>query len=297
MYGAMLFPVFPHIFLLHGPSGCGKTTVMFPITDCLHKSNIAHVEPHEFGKSFILTSMAGKLVNVVTDISKNIPIDDANLKKIEDMTPVRMDRKYLDAVDATLPFVHVFGANSVPPSREASGAHGRRWTFIKMGAWRLDEKSIYDREYGHAVFKHCPSGVLNFAREGILDLIERNGIYTIFESSSETIEEMREGADPVLAFLRQLKEGKLSTKEGYGAELIEGAQCTRNELWHVFNSWQKEFNTQPKWLSSHSFFVQMAEHSLSGGIGVKRTERVRLYVGIKVTNSVDNYNAANGAEF
>jgi phage/plasmid primase-like uncharacterized protein/phage/plasmid-associated DNA primase len=297
MYGAMLFPVFPHIFMLHGPSGCGKSSLLFPITDCLHKNNISHVEPHEFSKSFILASMAGKLVNVVTDIAKNIPIDDANLKKVEDMTPVRMDRKYLEAVDATLPFVHVFGANSIPPSREASGAHGRRWTFISMGAWRLDEKSIYDREYGHAVFKHCPAGVLNFAREGIMDLIERNGIYTIFDSSRETIEEMRVNSDPVLAFLDELGTGKLATSCGKTAEKRDSAVCSRNDLWRVFNAWQMEYFTQKEYLSSRSFFKRMAEHSRDSSVTLTRSRKEREYSGINVTGCEIYGDAVNGQPF
>lgn len=297
MYGAMLFPVFPHIFLLHGPSGCGKSTLIFPITDCLHKSNISHVEPHEFNKSFVLAAMAGKLVNVVTDISKNIPIDDANLKKVEDMTPVRMDRKYLDAVDTTLPFVHVFGANSVPPSREASGAHGRRWTFIKLGAWRLDEKSIYDREYGHAVFKHCPAGVLNFAREGILDLLDRNGIYTIFESSKESIDEMRVNSDPVLAFLDELSRGKITTRCDKSAEFMVGGSCSRNELWKVFDAWQEEFFKLKEYISSRAFFKRIAEHHAESTLTLTRTKTEYKYSGITVTGCDNSYDAANGQAF
>lgn len=236
MYGACLIPAFPHLFLLFGKSGSGKTTLIMPVMEFLTSQNISRVEPHEF-KGFALSSTAGKLVNIVTDIDVNKPMEDANLKKIEDRVAVRMDRKFKTAIEAPLPAVHIFGANDIPQTLEgASRAHQRRWTFIEFKNFHA--VGYYDKTLYKHVFDHCPEGVLNFALEGLDDILASNGHFLNPASGKEAVDQWLVGGDIVQQFLDAIDAHECETGiENIILKRVADSSIKKPRFYDLFKQW------------------------------------------------------------
>lgn len=257
MYGACLLPAFPRLFMLHGETGKGKTTVIQIISQLLKEKNISRVEPCDF-YGFKMQSMAGKLVNIVTDIETNRPINDANLKKIEDRVPVLIDRKNMPAITAPLPAIHIFGANDLPPTLESgSRAHGRRWTFIEFKNLRID--GIQDKTYPQFVFDKSPIGILNFAIEGLDSLLSSSGHFSNPDSGRKRIQEWMEGSDIISLFLDDVKEGEVTLIESNSClALNPNGKMERPLLYAVFKKWISEVtDRQCKFAGKHRFYAEL----------------------------------------
>lgn len=273
MYGAMICPVFPHLFLLHGPMGSGKSSLIIPATRLVHEDNICRVEPHEF-MGFNMETMVGKLVNVVTDIRINRPIDDANIKKIEDRVPMRIDRKFQRAVYAPLPAVHVFGANGIPDTQDgASGAHERRWTFIEMK--KFQAKGEYNKNFCHWVFEQSPEGILNFAIEGLKDLLSHGGHYVNPASGKRTMRHWQLVSDPVGMFLEDIREGEVWDQNTQVKVASEG-RIERHKIWLAFHQWMEVTGQFWKGCGRNRFYEEVRKR----GIVEKKIDGIRYFEGL-----------------
>lgn len=256
MYGAILCPVRSRLFLLHGPQGSGKSSLIVPAMRLCHKENICSVEPHEF-KGFLMESMVGKLVNFVTDIKLTESIDDANLKKIEDRVSVRIDRKFKTPLQAPLPPIHIFGANGIPPTLDgSSGAHTRRWTFIRLDKHKTVEGQ-YLHDFGNWVFDQSPQGVLNFALEGLDDLIASGGHFLVPESGRLEMREWQKASDPIALFLEAAERGEV---DGNSKVFINDAGCIKTaNLWAGFKIWVQESEQKFQRIGRNLFFRMLEE--------------------------------------
>jgi phage/plasmid primase-like uncharacterized protein len=250
MYGACLMPLFPHLFLLHGPQGSGKSSLIIPAQRLVHRDNWCSVEPHEF-KGFLMETLVGKLVNIVTDINTNRPMDDANLKKIEDRVPVRIDRKFQKAVYAPLPAIHILGANDIPPTLDGgSGAHTRRWTFLEVSKYRATD-GAYRKDFANWVFDQSPAGVLNFALEGLADLCHADGHFVNPASGKERLAEWQREHDLVGAFLHDLERGEIDGQ----SRLFRApeAKIRSSQLYEFFRGWSTQVGNFPTYPSRNKF--------------------------------------------
>jgi len=293
MYGACLCPLFPHLFMLHGPMGTGKSTIMKIAQNLIHDENIASVDPTEWSTQFGLELMIGKLVNIDTDIETNRAISDSKVKKIEDRVPFLINRKRIKAVLAPLPSVHIFGANKLPPTKDgASGAHTRRWTFIKFLICQLNDGN-YDREFDRWVFDQSPEGVLAFALEGLDDLIESKGHFVNPDSGVEDIQNWQTEDDPITAFVHDIESSDWAP-QGDKIFFEPGAKIKRSELFITFGQWADDQNWQgaKKWSSKRfhgALRVASGGHHFLKGLELKKIKGIMYYSGIgsKLTEKSD----------
>jgi phage/plasmid primase-like uncharacterized protein/phage/plasmid-associated DNA primase len=280
LFGACLTPLFPRIFLLVGPPGSGKSTVAILASKLVSDDNLSMVEPHEF-RGFHMESMLGKLVNISTDIKTNEPIDDAMMKKIEDRVPVRIDRKFKTPVRAWLPAIHIFGANKLPPNYEGdSRAFTRRTTIIEFESFKAEGR--FNRNFAQEVFDANPQGVLNFAIEGLLMLLESGGHFTNPDSGTARLEDWQMEHDPVGQFFKELFNNEI---EGQ-SKLEPGTEFTieRKILWESFKNWHEEsFSRYPRF-SKHKFYSLVQVQFCK----VITLDGVRKFRGVKIRESASS---------
>lgn len=289
MYGACVAPIFPHLFMLHGPGGSGKTSLIMPAQRLVHKDNWSSVEPHEF-KGFTMESMVGKLVNIVTDINLNEPIDDNHIKKIEDRIPIRIDRKFKGAVMAPLPAVHIFGGNDIPPTFEkGSGAHTRRWTFLEVAGFAA--QGNYSKSYANEVFDENPVGVLNFALEGLERVLANNGHYFVPATGKAKMQRWQMEHDPIAQFIHEIESGGSAGGEG---KLLDWyvdpeSKALRSAIWAAFVAWYEEaYNRKPR-VGKIKFYEALIKEKTGGAkFEVQLFEGVRYIKGLRVGKKVDS---------
>lgn len=273
MYGSMLCAIRPHLFLLHGPAGGGKSSLIIPASRLVHQDNICSVEPNEF-KGFLMESMVGKLVNIVADIKLTEPIDDNHIKKIEDRRPVRIDRKFKTPLHAPLPPIHIFGANGIPPTLDgSSGAHDRRWTFIRLDKHKA-EPGRYQYDFGNWVYEQSPVGVLNFALEGLEDLLASNGHYFSPAEGREALREWQLQSDPVGLFFEDAVRGEVDQNSQIKFDDAERIRTIR--LWECFKKWVESSGGKFHWFGKHRFYAAVREK----GYLIKTVNGSQYFAGI-----------------
>jgi phage/plasmid-associated DNA primase/phage/plasmid primase-like uncharacterized protein len=275
MYGACLAPIYPHLFLLHGPAGSGKSSLIMPAMRLLDQANWCSVQPHEF-KGFLMESMIGKLVNLRTDINTHQPIDDDTIKMIEDRVPVRIDRKFQTPVYAPLPAVHIFGGNDIPPTRDgASGAHSRRWTFIALKKYKSGD-SGFRKDHGNWVFDQSPQGVLNFALQGLTDLLESEGHYLHPESGRTEMAAWQREHDPVSQFLQDAVEGDLDSQTKIVVH--PEARIERKLAWEGYKAWANSTGRGQNRMTKTLFYRRLA----ALGFALKKIDGLYYFSGLGV---------------
>jgi phage/plasmid-associated DNA primase len=278
MYGACLAPIKPRLFLLHGPQGSGKSSLIIPAMRLVHKDNWCSVQPHHFNK-FNMAPMLGKIVNFCTDLSLTRAMEDSMVKTIEDRVPILIDRKNQDAVMAPLPAIHIFGGNGIPPTMDASsGAHRRRWTFIKLDAHKT-VPGEYMHDFGNWVFDQDPYGVLAFALQGLEDLLQ-GGHYTIPDSGAEDMDEWGLENDPVGRFLDEVRRGNIENTNG---RLIvdDALRIKPGDLWEFFKDFAQKTWTHQIRIGKFKFYARVQ------GAGFKRAKSGEIhFLGI---GAIENY--------
>lgn len=277
MYGACLAPIFPHLFMLHGHGGSGKTSLILGAKNLIHVSNISSVDPHEF-QGFLMESMAGKLVNIVTDIDLTEPIRDAHIKKIEDRIPIRIDRKFKNAVMAPLPAVHVFGGNDIPATYEkGSGAHERRWTFLEISGFKATGN--YSKSFANEAFSLCPQGVLNFALDGLQEVLDNNGHYFTPESGKLKMKRWQMEHDPVALFIDEIVQGEMPE-----IRVNPEGRIPRTSMWAIFILWYRDAYSRGPRISKNKFYDALLKCTFPGAFAeIKIIEGVRHFSGFSVT--------------
>ncbi len=287
MFGASLMPAFPQFFVLLGPAGTGKSTCI-KILKMIHKykddtkeneRNISKVPPHQFnGKN--MTTMIGRLVNIVMDIKTNARIDDDIIKQVEDRDSIRIERKFKDDVYAPLPALHIFGANDMPRTMEGySGAMNRRWSII---SFNKVYKGKRNRNIASVLFNENAQGVINFAVKGLIRLaLENQGFFSKSSKSAERVQEWTSQDDIMELFV---DDGSYEGFELDGNivkfERHDEARFERNKLWNIFNNWQVEALARNDQIGRNSFYKMMKVK----GFDVKKFEGMRYFVGIGELN-------------
>lgn len=238
MFGACLVPTFPHLFFLWGEPGTGKSTVMKIAARLVDQANLCSVEPHEF-HGFNMETMAGKLVNIDTDVDVHKPIADSVVKKIEDRVPMRIRRKGLKDINAPLPATHIFGGNAIPKTLEgASRAHDRRWTFLGFNRV-MTTGGNYNKEYASWCFEQSPQGVLAFALMGLADLLAQGGHFLQPESGKKKMEEWHLETDVVGRFIKDVEDGDV-LDQNTKVFVAKEAKIPRARVWTIFVAWHEE---------------------------------------------------------
>lgn len=281
MYGACVAPIFPHLFMIYGPGGSGKTSIIMPAQKLIDKDNWSSVEPHEF-EGFKMESMAGKLVNIVTDIDLTEPIADNHIKKIEDRVPVRIDRKFKNAILVPLPAIHIFGGNDIPATFEkGSNAHERRWTFIHVEGFKAQGQ--YSKFFANEVFDSCPEGVLNFALEGLSEVLDANGHYHTPDSGKQKMRRWQMEHDPIALFVQEIADAEIP-----GWSLKSEGRVLRSTVWSVFVKWYEEaYNRKPRIGKTKFYEALLREHAAGAKLEIRIYEGMRYIVGLCVGEKVD----------
>jgi putative DNA primase/helicase len=183
--------------------------------------------------------MINKLVNIHTDISASL-IDDSILKMIEDREPITVDRKNVRAVSAFIPAVHIYCCNEMPRSLEGdSTAYDRRITILSFTNTIPEVlTNTHRRDYEQVIWDAGPDAVLQWAKEGLLDLVSQKGNYTVPESGKKNLKEWKLESDHVAQFLEDIRCGELGTK---GAQLILSklACINASRIYFEYLEWAK----------------------------------------------------------
>lgn len=284
MYGSALAPIHPRLFLLYGRGGSGKTSLIMPALRLVDIKNTSMVEPSQM-EGFMLSAMAGKLVNYVSDIDVNMPMKDNIVKQIEDRNPMLINRKFKDPFYAHIPIVHIFAGNEIPPTLErGSGAYLRRWSFIHCNSMDRSRNPTFN--YANLAFEENPSGILNFALDGLLRLLNRNGKFTEYGEERKEIEAWQLEHDFVHQFLKDIGAG-----EAVGLRYNPEGKVKQSVVWDKFREWHETSYSRLPRIGRNKFYKVLSQK-----LALERT-RILENFGVKpYFSTLEGYAVLRGVE-
>lgn len=254
LFGAALIPYSPRIFFLLGESNTGKSTAAVILENLLGASNVSSVDPTS-DYQFAWEPAIGKIANICRELPPRKPIQDDKLKEIRDKRPVGVQRKGIKGVTATLPFLHVYCCNKMPPSLEGNtGALDHRITILRFKPAEVNGFG-HIAELGDFMWSQDPGGILEFARDGLKSLVESNFKYERVAESTRILTEWQDETDPVKAFVQEVSAGQIRFLiDDEGFKRSEGALLGK-KVYKQFVDWARESGFYP--MSVKKFYSEL----------------------------------------
>jgi phage/plasmid primase-like uncharacterized protein len=273
--GAAIMPAFPLIAFFWGKPNSGKSTFIKLMVKLVGFENTSSVQPCDW-HGFNMESMVSKLINFDTDIDTNKPMNDSEVKKVIDRVPRRVRRKNRTDAYAYFPSVHLFASNKLPKSLDGSShAYGRRLICIRTESFGSDD--VRTRDFEESLLDQEKPGIVARGLQGLRELVETQGQFTIPQQSRTDVELVERESDPVGQFLIDCKEGEI--KDNNSAIVVhDDAKIPRVNLWEVFQNWQRSSINQRDTIGKHTFFYSLEER----GFRVVSVKGTRLFKGLGI---------------
>lgn len=259
--GAMLMPAFSQMVFFHGVSGSRKSTIAKCFAKLLHLPNISFVDP-TIMEGFQVEGMIGKLVNMNTDIDDHVALPRGFLKRFDDALPFQVNRKGKTVVQTTLPMVHLYCANKLPPNFEGNGkALYRRLTLVEF----LNDLTNGDRDgeikyYEDVVYSEGYEGLLNFMLEGLEDLVAHGGKFAVPESSRKKLEDWQGAMDMTTQFIDAARAGELCAGDKNSQMKVDDAMRIKpNDLWECFKKFHLDVAPSRRIMGRNAFYSAMRD--------------------------------------
>jgi len=200
--GYSLLPTtdFEKFFLLIGEGANGKSVLLHVLEHLVGLENSVAVQPSQFDNRFQRAHLAGKLVNIVTEIAEGHEIADAQIKAIVSGELTTAEKKHRAPFDFR-PFCTCwFGTNHLPHSRDFSTAFFRRACVVTFNRYFNEQ----EREDGlkHRLVREELDGILYLAVQAFGEVLKR-GFFTEVRSSSEAKDDWRLNCDQVQQFVQE----------------------------------------------------------------------------------------------
>lgn len=263
LFGAALIPFEPRIFFLLGESNTGKSTSAVIIERLLGAENVSSCDPTS-DYQFEWEPSIGKIANIRRELPPRKPLQDDKLKEFRDKRPIGIQRKGIKGVMATVPFLHIYCCNKLPPTLEGNtGALDNRITILKF---KLDDVNGFGMisNLGDWLWNRDAGGILDFAREGLQLLIENNFQYERTQESGDTLREWQEETDPVKLYYQEIKEG---VRKIEGSKLENGG-IVGVTVYSDFVTWTKENGFYA--MSSSRFYKELER------CGVQKVKKMKV---------------------
>ncbi len=183
--------------LLIGSGANGKSVLLSVLEELVGPDLVSAVQPNRFDNQFQRAHLAGKLVNIVTEISEGAEIADAQLKAIVSGELTTAEHKLKPPFDFRPYSTCWFGTNHMPHTRDFSDALFRRAIILKFNNKFSDGKC--DPHLKEKLRQELP-GILNSALEGYESLCVFGG-FTPPKESTDAAKEWRLESDQVAQFV------------------------------------------------------------------------------------------------
>jgi P4 family phage/plasmid primase-like protien len=197
--------------LLIGGGANGKTVFLKVVEALAGPDMVCAVQPSQLDNKFQRAHLAGKLVNIVTEIAEGAEIADAQLKAIVSGELTTAEHKHRPPFDFH-PFATCwFATNHMPHSRDFTEAMFRRAIVLTFNR-RFDSPEACDPMLADKLKTELP-GILNLALLAIRDVIRR-GTFTEAPSSQAAKREWQLQCDQAAQYFEERCERRSGERVG-----------------------------------------------------------------------------------
>ncbi|MGF6635110.1 DNA primase family protein [Paraburkholderia sp. MM6662-R1] len=218
---------FQKMLYLLGNGANGKSLFCKVVEAMVGRENVSHAMLNRLGRAAVRAEIAGKLVNISSDLPAQALTGDGYIKSIVSGDPIEAERKYKDSCTIT-PFARLMVAtNSMPHSSDDSDGYFRRIIILTFNRTFAPEEQNPNLE--NELLQEMP-GIIAWAVEGLRDLLAQQE-FSIPPSSLVAVAAYRSDVNPVQQFA---EECLVPSPDQRG--------WTAKGLLEVFDAWRKAHN-------------------------------------------------------
>jgi P4 family phage/plasmid primase-like protien len=238
---------FHKCLMLYGKGRNGKSVLVFVILELL-KGLCSHVHFESIGVDMFATSdLAGKLLNVSSELSATAKLKDGDIKKIIGGDELRAQRKFQPSFNFR-PFAkHIICTNNLPKSRDKSLGFFSKFTIVPLHKIYLS-KEDYDLIEDEETRRQCAvedglledklkeemNGIMQWALFGLKDLLTNKGFCVPVQVQK----------------LKKVFEIRSTSVESFFEERVDDSDSTENTpsptLYQAYIKYCKEYKIPPE---------------------------------------------------
>jgi len=261
MAGASLFGFatrYQKAIVMFGVGANAKSTIATVIEAAFPEGSTCAVAPQTWGNEYRLALMAGKLLNVVSELPEADILAGEEFKSMVDGS-MKTARPIREA-----PFTfrakagHLMNANRLPGSNDQSHGFWRRMIVLTFN--RTFAEHEQDSKLAERIIAAELAGVVAWMIEGARRVLAQ-GRYTKVPSSDAAVANWKRGADPVAQFVKEKTRPIKSIDEREKAK----------DLFDSYVEWAEK--NRFKVMSSHTFGMRMR----GIGVGSQHTRTGEVY--------------------
>ncbi len=252
-------------FILTGEKANGKSTFLDMVKSVLGSDNVTALDMSELDEQFATSSLTGKLANIGDDISddfmkgKSVAI----FKKIISGNTIKGEFKGQDAFMFT-PYVKLlFSANTIPRTKDKTGAVLRRLVIIPFDARFTDSDPDYDPYIKYKLVEQdAMEYLVRLGVEGLRRLLGKNK-FTDSKKVTDALNEYEMENNPIMMFLQDKEEKDILNQEAKDV-------YSQYRIFCISNGYSE---------MTYTSFVKQINRTLTCNIRLVRVgqERVRIF--------------------
>lgn len=188
-------------FVLYGKTaGNGKSTLLEIIEKLIRRENVSHVTLQDFvSNRFSVSEIKGKLVNIVSEMTKEFLKDSSVFKQIVTGDTINVEEKFKDRHTIKPYAKHIFTANELPKVADTSNGYFRRLFIIPFEAvFTETEKSNFN--FNELITQQALEYLAAIALKEYIKAIRENK-FSNEEESKNIIETYKMDSNTVIAYL------------------------------------------------------------------------------------------------
>jgi P4 family phage/plasmid primase-like protien len=252
--------------VFEGDGANGKGVCSSIMERCMPPGSVCAIPPQDLGQEYRRAMLAGKLLNIVSELPEADILDSESWKAIVagDTTTGREIRKE--------PFTfkpvagHVYSANRLPGTTDQTHGFWRRLLVLRFG--RVFAEHEQDPTLADRIVEAERPAIVAWALDGAQRVLA-TGRYTVPPSSAEAVESWQRASDQVRAFVEE-------RCDRLAMDVSPGLGEAAGDLYRAYRGWATDNGHRP--MASNKFGERMRLLGLEAHRGAKgaRTYPVTL---------------------
>lgn len=253
--------------LFFDPFGrAGKGTLERIIRGLVPASFITAVSPFVWHKEYFVASLAGARLNVVGELSDDVPIPAAMFKTVTGGDLITGRHPTHRPIMFKNEAAHLFMSNHMINTRDHSEAFFSRWLIVEFPNSRLRSGQPLDPTLADRIVANELSGIAQWALDGAVRLM-RNGSFSKSAAHDRLMAQWRRSSNSLVEFIHErcvLRPGLLSRRSGFYME---------------YATWCKDNGRRP---FAKSRVKDLLEHNVALGISLVERNGYETFCGIQI---------------
>ncbi len=260
---------FQRALVLVGDGANGKGVLAAVAERSMPPNSVCSIAPQDIGQEYRRAALAGKLLNVVSELPEADILDSESWKSVVagDTTTARAIRQSPFGFKPVAG--HIYSANRLPGTTDQTHGFWRRLMVLQFN--RIFDETEQNVNLADEILRRDGAAVVSWMLRGAQRVLA-NGMFTVPDSSVRAKDRWRARADQVRAFV------EASTRKlALNAPVIEGMAA--DKLYRAYRTWAGENGHRP--VASNTFGERMRLLGLpSRSDGRARRYAVELSTGI-----------------